>query len=63
REIQWNDANYTTDKEYIKSMIKATIARSLFGNSGFYPIAYEDDKQIKKAVTLFPEASKIAKLK
>lgn len=63
KEIQWNDANYATDKEYLKSMIKATIARSLYGNSGFYPIAYEDDKQIKKAVTLFPEASKIAKLK
>lgn len=63
REIQWNDTNYATDKEYLKSMIKATIARSIFGNAGFYPIAYEDDKQIKKAITLFPEASKIAKLK
>ena len=63
KEIQWNDANYTTDKSYLKSMLKATIARSIFGNSGFYPIAYEDDKQIKKAVTLFPEAARIAKLK
>jgi carboxyl-terminal processing protease len=63
KEIQWNDANYTTDKSYLKNMLKATIARSIFGNSGFYPIAYEDDKQIKKAVTLFPEAARIAKLK
>jgi carboxyl-terminal processing protease len=63
KEIQWNDTNYTTDKSYLKSMLKATIARSIFGNSGFYPIAYEDDKQIKKAVTLFPEAARIAKLK
>ena len=52
-----------TDKSYLKNMLKATIARSIFGNSGFYPIAYEDDKQIKKAVTLFPEAARIAKLK
>ncbi|MEY3311014.1 MAG: hypothetical protein RL348_342 [Bacteroidota bacterium] len=63
KEIVWNDVNYKKDEEYIRSMIKATIARSLYGNSGFFPIAYQDDKQINKALLLFPEASKIAKLK
>ena len=63
KEIQWNDANYKTDEDYLRSMIKATISRSIFGNSGFYPIAYQDDKQINKAMSLFPEAARIAKLK
>jgi carboxyl-terminal processing protease len=63
KEITWNDNNYKTDQDYLRTMLKATIARMIFGNPGFYPIAYQDDKQISKALELFPEASRIAKLK
>ena len=69
KEIVWNDVNYKKDEEYIRSMIKATIARSLYGNLGFFPIAYQDDKQINKATLLFTKIEnekineQIAKLK
>lgn len=38
KEIVWNDVNYKKDEEYIRSMIKATIARSLYGNLGFFQL-------------------------
>lgn len=61
--VEWNDADFAKDKTYITTMLRAYIARSLWGNINFYPIAFENDKQVKRAVTLFPEAMKIARLR
>jgi len=60
--IEWSERDYALDKSYCQSMIKAYIARSLFGAQAFFPIASKEDKQIQKAITLFPEAIKIARL-
>ena len=60
--VEWNERDYELDKSYCRSMIKAYIARSLFGAQAFFPIAFTEDKQIQKAITLFPEAVKIARL-
>ena len=53
---------FEKEKRYVKSRIKAEIARDLFGNEGWYMIMRADDLQFQKALTLFPEAEKIAGL-
>ncbi len=63
KEITWNNDDYAKDKTFIITMMRAYIARALWGNSAFYPIAFENDKQTLKAISLFPEAMKIARLK
>jgi carboxyl-terminal processing protease len=50
------------DFEYIRARLKAQIARSYWRNEGWYPILLEIDPQFKKALLLFPEAEKLAKL-
>ena len=54
---------YQKDLDYIKALIKAQIARNLFGNEGFFRALLQADPQFRKARTLFPEAKKIAGLK
>jgi hypothetical protein len=47
---------------YIRTRIKAQIARSLYANEGWYSVMRAEDNQFQKALTLFPEAEKIARL-
>lgn len=63
KEIEWNDEHFETDKDYIRLMIKANLARSIWNRTKFFEIYFGDDKMIKKAIKLFPQAEKIAKLK
>ena len=58
-----NDTDFQKDKEFIRTRLKADIARDLFGNAGWYPVMHTQDNQFQKALTLFPEAGKIAGLK
>ena len=50
------------DASLLKNRIKARIARSIWGDSEFYQVALQVDKQYQKALVLFPEAEKIASL-
>jgi len=43
-------------------MLKSYMARTLFGAEGQVLVRLEMDVQFQKALTLFPEAEKIAKL-
>jgi carboxyl-terminal processing protease len=52
---------YEKDLKYIKAFTKAYIGRSLFGNEGSARVMLAVDNQFQKAMTLFPEAEKIAK--
>ncbi len=51
---------FEKDKAYIRTRVKADVARDLFGNEGWYPVMRAEDVQVQKALTLFPEAEKIA---
>lgn len=62
KKITFKPENVIADKEHVKIRLKARIARSLFSNSEYYQVALQDDKQYLKALTLFPEAAKIARL-
>ncbi|MFI5164319.1 MAG: S41 family peptidase [Bacteroidia bacterium] len=51
--VKTNTKEAETSKTLIKSYIKAGIARQIWNNDGFYLILNEEDKVIRKAVTLF----------
>jgi carboxyl-terminal processing protease len=50
------------DLSFIKTRIKAEVARILWGSEGWYSVMRADDSVLQKALTLFPEAEKIAGL-
>ena len=47
---------------FLKARLKAEIARSVWGTTGWYRVMLEVDPQFQKAMTLLPEAVKFAKL-
>jgi carboxyl-terminal processing protease len=51
------------DRGYMRSRLKAEIARDIWGNEGWYLVMRSDDVQFQRALTLFPEAEKIAHLR
>ncbi len=62
KKVEFKEDQYAKDKEYIQARLKAYIARNFWGNDGWYPVILKSDNQLKKALSLFPEAAKIAKL-
>jgi carboxyl-terminal processing protease len=54
--VKANPHEAEVSKALIKNLIKASIARQIWGNDGFYPILNEEDKMILKAITLFGSA-------
>jgi carboxyl-terminal processing protease len=58
--IEFKKDLYEKDLPFIKAFAKAFIARSIWGNEGSSRVLFSIDAQIKKAVTLFPEAEKIS---
>ncbi|HLX13326.1 MAG TPA: S41 family peptidase, partial [Bacteroidota bacterium] len=60
--VQIDKDQYDKDQVYIKTYLKAYIARALWGDEGWRKVMTGIDTQFQKAVTLFPEAEKIAGL-
>ena len=54
--VQHNDAGYTRSKMLIKNYIKAYVARSIWGNDGFYPIINQQNEILTRALKLTGEA-------
>ncbi|HVK39727.1 MAG TPA: S41 family peptidase [Candidatus Kapabacteria bacterium] len=50
------------DETYLKNTLKSRIARVIFGDNEATEVALADDKQYRKATSLFPEALRISKL-
>lgn len=62
KSIEFVQEDFTKDKDFIQSRLKAYIARNYWGNEGFFMASLPIDTQLKKALSLFPEAEKIARL-
>jgi carboxyl-terminal processing protease len=62
KSVTMNDEQFKKDLSYIKARIKAQIARSIWGNEGWFNVMRSEDNQFQKALVLFPEAEKIAGL-
>ena len=63
RGVKWNDAQFATDERAIKTYIKAQIARSIWNINEKTMVDITADKQVQKAIQLFPEVQKLAKVK
>lgn len=50
------------DDGFVRTMLKATIGRNVWNTDAWVSILLETDKQFQKALTLFPEAEKFARL-
>lgn len=60
--VTYNKEQYEKDSDYLNALIKGQVARSLFGNEGYFRALLVSDPQFQKAMTLFPEARRIARL-
>ena len=57
-----SDSSFQKDEKFIGSRLKGYIARDFWNDTGWYMTMREIDTQLNKALTLFPEAKKIAGL-
>ncbi|MFA6467893.1 MAG: S41 family peptidase [Bacteroidota bacterium] len=62
KKIEYVEEDFIKDKDYIQARMKAYIARNFWNNEGWYTVLLGIDNQVKKAVSLFPEAEKFARL-
>ena len=51
--------DYDKNTKYVAMLLKAWIARNIWGNDGWYRVVLTLDNQFQKALTLFPEAKRI----
>jgi len=58
--VEFNEEQYEKDRRRILAQVKAQIGRTIFGNEGRFRVILAEDNQFQKALTLFPEAEKIA---
>jgi carboxyl-terminal processing protease len=63
KEVTFNEKEFNTDKDYIKTRLKAQLARNYWKNDGWYTVMISTDNQVEKALGLFDEAKEIANLK
>jgi hypothetical protein len=60
RNIEWNDEQYEADKNWITThQIKFYLARSIWDLNSAYASTIMDDRQVVKALDLFPFAEQI----
>ncbi|MCL4511435.1 MAG: S41 family peptidase [Bacteroidetes bacterium] len=60
--IKVSKKEYEDNNKYIAMLVKAQIARNIWGSEGWYRVVLTFDNQFQKALTLFPEAKQIAGL-
>lgn len=61
KDVKLVEKDYEKEKEYIVARLKAQIARNYWKNEGWYAVLLPADKQLEKALTLFPKAEQMAK--
>jgi carboxyl-terminal processing protease len=61
--ILTDNYSFNKDIDFIKTSIKFQIARDIWGNTGSYAVWVMNDDQFLKAITLFDDAQRLAKLK
>ena len=63
KDVKFNEEEFATDKDYIKTRLKAQLARNYWRNDGWYTVMISTDNQVDTALGLFTEAKEIANLK
>ncbi|MCS6990201.1 MAG: S41 family peptidase [Chloroherpetonaceae bacterium] len=62
KDLPYSDGDYKKDERYFKNMIKATIARQIWGWKAQSSILVLEDAVLKEALALFPKAKTLANL-
>lgn len=60
RGVKFREKEFRQSEPFIRQNLKAYIARSLWGNEGFYPIINQNDDVIRQAIKHFNKAHKLA---
>ncbi|MEW5806201.1 MAG: hypothetical protein AB1756_02455, partial [Acidobacteriota bacterium] len=60
RKVEFNEEDFTTDDQILKTYLKANIFSIKFGRKEEAKIFAENNPLIQKAIDLFPEAVKLA---
>jgi carboxyl-terminal processing protease len=62
RKVTWTPQDFEADRERLRSEIKEAVVSALFGLEEYYKVYAESDRQIQRALELFPEAQQLAAL-
>lgn len=62
KKVAFNKEEFEKDKEYIRTQLKAYVARSIWKNEGWFYVLLDIDNQFQKAIGTFSEAEKLANL-
>jgi carboxyl-terminal processing protease len=63
RKVEWTEENYLKDAPMLDRYIKALASTYIWNTSPEFVESYVEQKELEKAVQLFPEAMKIARAK
>jgi carboxyl-terminal processing protease len=63
KEILFTEEDFENDNEYIRTRLKAHVARHYWKNKGWFSVMLQIDNQLNEAKTLFDEAKDLADLK
>ncbi len=61
KEVKFVEKDFEKEKDYIVSRLKAQIARNYWKNEGWFGVLLGADKQVTKAIALFPKAADMVK--
>jgi carboxyl-terminal processing protease len=59
-DVKFEEKDYNKSKEYLKTLIKAHLGRSLYDDNAFYKIINDINEVYQQAIKLFDEAEKLA---
>ncbi len=58
--VVYDAEQFKRSKDMIRNNTKAFIARSIFGNEGFYPVLHQSDDEFQEALDQFGQARRLA---
>ncbi|MFD2246522.1 S41 family peptidase [Pontibacter ruber] len=59
--VTHNEEQFQRSRNLLRNNLKAFIARSAYGNNGFFPVLHESDEEFQAALKQFNKAQKLAK--
>ena len=62
RKVKWSAAEFDEDRDRLKGEIREAIMSTLFGGEEAYRVQVEHDRQVQRALELFPQAQQLAAL-
>ncbi|AKD02967.1 peptidase S41 [Pontibacter korlensis] len=58
--VEYNEAEFKRSKSLLRNNLKAFIARSVYGNDGFFPVLHQSDEEFQQALKHFSRAQQMA---